>query len=300
MGSLKILVLGREGQAARSLAERARHHEAFEVQFVGRPEFDLEDEGKVAQVVEAYGPDVIVNAAAYTAVDRAEAEVETAHRINAIGPALIAREAKRRGARLVHLSTDYVYDGQSPVPYAEDAAVDPINVYGKTKLLGEEGVRAELPGEHIIVRTSWVYSPFGNNFVKTMLNLAQTRDRVNVVSDQVGSPTSAFDLADGLLAAIGRWRIDPKQGLGETYHLAGAGQTSWAGLAERIMDVSRDCGGRSAGIVPISTAEYPTAAARPRFSILNSAKFRSTFDYACEPWEVAIAKVVKRLARTAD
>ena len=296
MGSLKILVLGREGQVARSLAERGPHHEAFEIQFVARPEFDLEIEEKIARVIAAHTPDVIVNTAAYTAVDRAEADVETAHRINAAGPALIAREAKRAGARLVHLSTDYVYDGQSPAPYSESAAVNPINVYGQTKLIGEEGVRAELADDHIIVRTSWVYSPFGSNFVKTMLNLAQTRETVNVVSDQVGSPTSALDLADGLLAAIARWRVDPGLGLGETYHLAGAGQTSWAGLAGRIMNVSRDCGGRSAEIVPISTAEYPTAAARPRFSILDSAKFRSTFDYTCEPWEVAVSKVVKRLA----
>jgi dTDP-4-dehydrorhamnose reductase len=285
---------------ARSLAERARHHEAFEIQFVGRPEFDLEIEEKVARVTAAHRPDVIVNAAAYTAVDRAETDVETARRINAIGPALIARAAKRAGARLIHLSTDYVYDGQSPAPYSEGAAVNPINVYGKTKLLGEEGVRAELPDEHIIVRTSWVYSPFGSNFVKTMLNLARTRETVNVVSDQVGSPTSALDLAEGLLAAVASWRIDPALGLGETYHLAGAGQTSWAGLADRIMEVSRDCGGASARIVPISTAEYPTAAARPRFSILDSAKFRSTFDFACEPWEVAVSRVVKRLAGAAD
>ncbi len=293
---MKILVLGKEGQVARSLAERTRHHQALEIRFVGRPEFDLEIEETVARAIAAHRPDVIVNAAAYTAVDRAEAEAETAHRINAIGPALIAREAKRAGARLVHLSTDYVYDGQSPAPYAESAAVDPINVYGKTKLLGEEGVRAELPGEHIIVRTSWVYSPFGSNFVKTMLNLAKARETVNVVSDQVGSPTSALDLAEGLLAAMARWRIDPRVGLGETYHLAGAGQTSWAGLADRVMEVSRDCGGHSARIVPISTAEYPTAAVRPRFSILDSAKFRSTFGFACEAWEVAVAKVVRRLA----
>ncbi len=300
VGSPKILVLGREGQVARSLAERARHRDTLDIQFAARPDFDLEIEEKVARAVAVHAPDVIVNAAAYTAVDRAEADAETAHRINATGPALIARQAKRAGARLVHLSTDYVYDGLSPAPYVEGAAVDPINVYGKTKLLGEEGVRAELPGEHIIVRTSWVYSPFGSNFVKTMLNLAQTRETVNVVSDQVGSPTSALDLAEGLLAAIMTWRTDPGRGLGETYHLAGAGQTSWAGLAERIMDVSRGCGGRYAEIVPISTAEYPTAAARPRFSILDSAKFRSTFDYACEPWEVAVSRVVKRLARAAD
>ena len=299
VGSLRILVLGREGQVARSLAERAQHHHDCEIGFVGRPEFDLESEETVARAITANRPDVIVNAAAYTAVDRAEADGETAHRINAIGPALIAREAKRAGARLVHLSTDYVYDGQSPAPYTEGAAVNPINVYGKTKLLGEEGVRAELPDEHIIVRTSWVYSPFGSNFVKTMLALAGTRETVNVVGDQVGSPTSALDLAEGLLAAIARWRIDPVLGLGETYHVAGAGQTSWAGLAERIMDVSRDCGGRSARIVPISTAEYPTAAARPRFSILDSGKFRSTFDYACPPWEAAVSQVVSRLAEAA-
>jgi dTDP-4-dehydrorhamnose reductase len=193
-----------------------------------------------------------------------------------------------------------VYDGQSAAPYTEGGAVDPINVYGRTKLLGEEGVRGELPGEHIIVRTSWVYSPFGSNFVKTMLALAKTRAAVNVVGDQVGSPTSALELADGLLTAISRWRTDPGRGFGGTYHLAGSGQTSWAGLAERIMEVSRNCGGPSAAIVPISTAEYPTAAARPRFSILDSAKFQSTFGYVCTRWEAAVSQVVERLAGAGD
>lgn len=295
MSVSRILVLGREGQLARSLAERSGHNRHVALEFVSRPALDLEEEESVARAIGAHRPDVVVNAAAYTAVDRAEADWEAAHRVNSLGPALVAREARRAGARLVHLSTDYVFDGASPTPYAEDAAVDPINVYGRTKLLGEEAVRAELPDGHIIVRTSWVYSPFGNNFVKTMLGLARSRPIVNVVSDQVGSPTSALDLADGILAAAARWRIDPGRGLGDTYHLAGTGQTSWAGLAERVMEVSRACGGGYAPVVPIATADYPTAAVRPRFSILDSSKFRATFGYACRPWEEAVSEVVERI-----
>ena len=290
----RVLVIGRTGQLALSLVERARHR-GVDIAVAGRPELDLSSADELRKAVTAARADTIINAAAYTAVDKAEDEPELAHQINAVAPGLLADAARDCGARLVHVSTDYVFDGTGEDAWTEEDATGPAGVYGRTKLAGEQAIRERLE-RHAIVRTAWVYSPFGSNFVKTMLTLAETRETVNVVSDQIGSPTSALDLAEGLLAAIASWRIDPKHGLGETYHLAGIGQTSWAGLAERVMGVSRDCGGGFAEVVPISTAEYPTAAARPRFSILNSAKFHSTFGYRCAPWEAAAEEVVKRLA----
>ena len=290
---MRLLVLGRDGQLARSLAERAASHPALQFEFASRPEFDLGDDGSIAATIGAAAPDIVLNAAAYTAVDRAESDADAAHRINALAPAAIARAARQAGARLIHVSTDYVFDGQSPAPYSEDAATGPINVYGRTKLQGEAGIRAELPDRHLIVRTSWVYSPFGNNFVKTMLNLAGTRDSLSVVDDQVGTPTSALDLAEGLLTATARWSADPS--LGGTYHFAGLGCTSWAGLAAYVMASSRRCGGPSAEILPIATADYPTAAARPRFSILDTSKFSTAFGHPPQPWQESVDRVVERL-----
>ncbi len=290
-----MLVLGRDGQLARSLAERGAARANLDLSFVARPELDLEDEASITRCVEANPADVIVNAAAYTAVDRAETEYERAHRINALAPGIIAREARRVGARLVHVSTDYVFDGSSPAAYREDAPVSPLNAYGRTKLEGEEAIRHANPDGHIIVRTSWVYSPFGSNFVKTMLNLAKSRPSINVVDDQVGTPTSALDLADGLLAAISAWQARPEHGLGATYHLAGIGHTSWAGLARHALEASRERGGPAAEIVPITTEEYPTPAARPRFSILDSSRFEAAFGYAAPSWQDSVTNVVDRL-----
>lgn len=294
MSTLKVLIVGRDGQLARSLDERGGGRGDLALDFVARPELDLEDEASIARAFGVRKPDIILNAAAYTAVDRAESEREKAERINGIAPRLIAREAKRVGARIIHLSTDYVFDGRNAEGYAEDAAVNPLNAYGQTKLIGEEGVRQEHPEGHLIVRTSWVYSPFGSNFVKTMLKLAQARPVLKVVDDQIGTPTSALDLADGLLAAIDRWR-DPMSGLAGTYHLAGSGRTSWAGLARHTLEASRVRGGPSAEVVPITSDNYPTPAARPKFSILDSTKFHAAFGYAAPAWQDSVTAVVDRL-----
>lgn len=291
----QILVLGSQGQLARSLAEQAEKHPDLDFTFTHRPSVDLESEGSLVQAIGGHSPDIVINAAAYTAVDRAETEPRLAAKINAEAPAVIAREAARVGARLIHISTDYVFDGRSPNPYSETAPTNPINVYGRTKWLGEEAIRSEHPDGHLIVRTSWVYSPFGNNFVKTMLRLAETRPEINVVADQVGTPTSALDLADGLIAAIGCWIDRPAPEQNGTFHLAGGGQTNWAALAEHVMRVSGARGGPRAGIVPITTAEYPTPAKRPSYSILDSAKYRSVFGYAPPPWQEGVREVVDRL-----
>lgn len=291
---MKILVTGRSGQLARALGERSAGRPREQWRFAARPEFDLLQPDSIRRTVERVRPDLIVNTAAYTAVDQAESDLAEAEAANAAAPGVLAAAARNIGARLIHLSTDYVFDGTSPEPYREDAPTAPINAYGRTKLAGEEAVRAEL-AEHLIVRTAWVYSPWGRNFVKTMLGLAGTRDRLNVVSDQLGCPTSALDLADGLLAAVTAWKSDPARGLGETCHLAGTGETSWAGLAEAVFAVSAEHGGPSAEVTAVTADQWPTPAARPANSRLDSRKYRDAFGYAAPPWRVSVAAVVEKL-----
>lgn len=288
-----ILVLGREGQLARSLAERAADG-GLALSFVGRPEADLADPESLRRAVRAKGADVIVNAAAYTAVDQAEDEPERAHALNVAGPRALAEAARERGARLIHVSTDYVFDGSGETPWRESDPTGPRSVYGRTKLEGEEAVRTALP-DHAIIRTAWVYSPFGRNFVKTMLAAAEARAQLRVVGDQIGNPTSALDLADGILAIIASWRDQPGRGLGRTYHLAGTGSTSWAGFAREIFSLSRARGGPSAEVEAIPTAEWPAKAPRPLNSRLDSTLFAEMFGYRVPHWRDSLAIVVERL-----
>ena len=291
---MKLLVTGRDGQLARSLAERSAGAAGIELTFVARPEVDLAVEGSLAAAIAAARPDVVVNAAAYTAVDKAEDEPELALRINGAAAGEAAEAAARVGAAIIHVSTDYVFDGRASTPYREDSAMGPINAYGRTKLAGEEAVRAGNP-RHVILRTAWVVSPFGSNFIKTMLRLAETRDELRVVGDQQGCPTDARDLADAILAIAGRWRDEPELGLGETYHVAGTGQCSWAELAGQVMADSAAAGGPSARVVPITTADYPTRAARPGYSVLDSDKVARTFGVTMPEWRAATGRLVQRL-----
>lgn len=290
---MRILVTGRSGQVARALAERGegRGHALI---FAQRPDFDLESAASIERTVVAAHPDLIVNAAAYTAVDRAEDEPEKAEAVNAVAPAVLAAAARRTGARIIQLSTDYVFDGSGSRPRDEDDPIGPLGVYGRTKAEGEAGVRAECR-DHLIVRTAWVFSPFGGNFVKTMLSAARDRPTLRVVDDQVGNPTSALDLADGLFATIDLWRREPKRGLGDTVHLAGTGNTSWAGFARRIFEESARSGGPAADVVPIATADWPTRAARPLNARLATDKYRRLFGYSAPAWEQSLALVVPRL-----
>ena len=283
---------GREGQLARSLKERARGHSGIELEFVGRPEADLAVAGATAIAIESARPDMVINAAAYTAVDQAEQEPERAFRINADAAGEIAAAARAVGAPIIQLSSDYVFDGRSSEPYGEDAPTNPLGAYGRAKLAGEEQVRAGNP-DHLIVRTSWVYSPFGRNFVKTMLSLGAARDEVRVVADQIGCPTSALDLADALLLVTERRHGGAA--IGGTYHLAGRCACSWAELATEIFRVSAGLGGPSARVVPIATSDYPTAAARPANSVLDSGRFERDFACAMPPWRDSLAVVVRRL-----
>lgn len=291
---MRILITGREGQLARSLVERGAADPSLTLLTVARPELDLERLETIAPAVRAAAPDVVLNAAAYTAVDQAEDEPERAFRINSEAAGELASAAREAGAPIVQISTDYVFDGQGEGSYPESAPTNPLGAYGRSKLEGEERVAAANP-DHLIVRTAWVYSPFGKNFVKTMLGLARDRDQLNVVADQSGNPSSALDLADGLLAMLRRWSERPGLGLGRTYHLAGTGSTTWCEFAAEIMDCSSRLGGPSAEVRPIATADWPTKAPRPANSRLDCSRFAADFDYAAPDWRLSTAETVRRL-----
>ncbi|WP_010413193.1 dTDP-4-dehydrorhamnose reductase [Citromicrobium sp. JLT1363] len=288
---MKILVTGREGQVARSLAERGSAHELV---FAARPDFDLADAGSIARTIENARPDLVISAAAYTAVDQAEDEPELAMAINGEAPGHIGRAAASVGAPVVHLSTDYVFDGSGEHAWREEDPTGPIGVYGRTKLAGEQALAAS-GGAHAILRTAWVYSPFGNNFVKTMLRLAESRDALNVVKDQYGNPTSALDIADALLAVADRWQDAPGHGTNAVYHFAGTGSTNWADFARAIFDSSRKRGGPTCEVTGIPSSDYPTKAQRPANSRLDSAKFADTFGHAAPRWQESLDATVARL-----
>lgn len=291
---MKLLVTGREGQVVRSLLERAGGDRTFEVVALGRPQLDLVDATTIRRTVAAERPDIVVSAAAYTAVDRAEDEPEIAYAINRDGAGVLAEAAAQAGAPIIHLSTDYVFSGDAPEPYGEDDRPDPQGAYGRTKLAGEEAVVAANP-EHVILRTAWVYSPFGKNFVKTMLRLAGDREEIAVVSDQWGNPTSALDIADGILHVARRLAKERAPERFGTFHLTGTGDTNWSGLAERVMAASAERGGPSAAIRPITTAEFPTKARRPANSRLRTDKLALIYGWRAPGWEYSTDRTVARL-----
>lgn len=294
---MKVLITGLSGQLARSLVERAASRANVEVTAVGRPELDLEIGGTAERVIAAAAPDVVINTSAYTSVDEAEDEPERAFRVNAGGAGEVAAAAVKAGAPIIQISTDYVFDGRSSRPYMEADATGPINAYGASKLAGEEAVRTANP-DHLIVRTSWVYSPFASNFVRTMLHLAGERNDVRVVADQHGCPTSGLDLADALLRLAERRAAGDAEGWGETYHLAGHEACSWAEFAQTIFRCSAAVGGPAPRVVPIGTAERPTPAARPASSVLDCRRFERVFGLALPPFEQSLKTVVRRILAT--
>jgi dTDP-4-dehydrorhamnose reductase len=292
--TVRILVTGCEGQVARSLAERAPAHRAV-LTLVGRPNIDLAEPSRLSEVLVATGADLIVNAAAYTAVDQAEKEPEIAHRINGQGAKAVAEAAKAMGVPIIQISTDYVFDGTSERPYVETDAVDPLGAYGASKLAGERAVALATP-DHVVLRTAWVYGPFGKNFVKTMLRLAEDRDEVAVVADQQGSPTSALDIADGILS-IARNLLDrPKDAdLRGTFHMVGGGETTWADFAREIFAQSERLGGPRAEVRSITTADFPTPAKRPANSRLDCAKLSSIHGVRLPPWRQSLGASLRRI-----
>jgi dTDP-4-dehydrorhamnose reductase len=291
---MKIAVTGTQGQVVRSLVERGAVR-GIEIVAIGRPEVDLAEPASLARAIEAAEPDVVVNAAAYTAVDKAESEPEAAMAINAAGAEAVAKTAARIGRPVVQLSTDYVFDGRLTRPYREDDAVNPISGYGRTKLAGEYAVAAANP-RHVIVRTAWVYSPFGNNFVKTMLRLGETRDQLRIVADQQGAPTSALDIADGLIEIAEQLVERPNDSaLYGAFHMTGSGETNWAAFAEAIFTEAALRGRQPVAVAPITTAEYPTPASRPANSRLDIAKISQIYGVALPDWRHSTRACVARL-----
>lgn len=297
---MRLLVTGKSGQVARSLVERgAARGDA--ILTLGRPEIDLEhaaDRDRLAAAIAGFAPDVVVSAAAYTAVDRAESEAERACALNRDGAGAVARAAAALSVPLIHLSTDYVYDGTKGAPYREDDACRPLSVYGRSKLDGEAAVRAAAP-DAVILRTAWVYGPFGGNFVQTMLRLAGERDRLRVVDDQWGHPTSSLDLAEGILAIARRLRESGPAPAG-IFHLAGGEAVTWCGFARGIMAASAAAGGPNVPVEAIGTADYPTPACRPADSRLDLSKAREAFGLVLPSWRDAIPAVVRRILTASD
>ncbi|ATU94504.1 dTDP-4-dehydrorhamnose reductase [Phyllobacterium zundukense] len=291
---MRIVVTGREGQVVRSLVERAALHPSVELLLLGRPELDLAQPETVFETISATRPDLVVSAAAYTAVDQAEDEPELAHAVNAAGAGAVAQAAADIGAPIIHLSTDYVFSGDGNEPYTEDDPTGPRSIYGQTKLDGEVAVAAANP-RHLILRTAWVYSPFGKNFVKTMLRLAEDRDSVSVVADQWGNPTSALDIADGILCAADRLHTDRQFDAFGIYHLAGTGSTNWSSFARAIFKASQEMQGPFADVADIRTSEYPTKARRPLNSRLSTAKFHDVFGWRAPQWEQSMETVVEQI-----
>lgn len=292
---MRILVTGREGQVARSLAERAASDPGIELVSVGRPEIDLLKPETVRSAILAARPDIVVSAAAYTAVDQAEDEPEQAFAANATGAGAVATAAAEAGSAVIHLSTDYVFPGNALGEYTETDEPDPQNVYGLSKLAGEKAVAAANP-RHVILRTAWVYSPFGKNFVRTMLSLASQRDHLRIVADQWGNPTAAADIAEGIMRIAGAIAADRHARLYGTFHLAGEGSTNWAGFARHVFGESARLGGPSAEVEDIATADYPTKARRPRNSCLSCEKLLATYGWRPPAWRASCATVVARLA----
>lgn len=291
---MRIVVTGREGQFVRSMVERGSSA-GHEVIALGRPELDLAaDADPIVEAIGTARPDIVVSAAAYTAVDKAEEERKIAFAINERGAGAVARAAREAGVPLIHLSTDYVFDGSKAEPYVEDDATNPSGVYGASKLAGERAVAAEQP-DSAILRTAWVYSPFGANFVKTMLRLAADRDSLGIVADQRGNPTSALDIADGVLAVASNLVGDRDLDYRGIFHMTASGEASWAEFAEAIFEQSAKLGGPSAAVKAISTADYPTPARRPANSRLDCARLERVHGVKLPQWRESLEKVVRRL-----
>ena len=290
----RYLVTGITGQVVSSLFETARERHDIQLISIGRPELDLSTVAEIAPAIEAMRPDVILSVAAYTAVDTAEGDEALALAINGTAPGEIAKAASRLGVPLVHMSTDYVFDGEKSTPYLETDQPGPINAYGRTKLAGEEALANETQ-DFAILRTAWVYSPFGKNFVKTMLRLAETRDSIGIVADQIGNPTSALDIAEGILRVADNLLNSSDSGLRGLFHMTGAGDAAWSDFATEIFKVSSALGGPSAKVDRIPSSAYPTPAKRPKNSRLDCGRLERAHGFRPRNWQQSTEVVVRRL-----
>jgi dTDP-4-dehydrorhamnose reductase len=294
-----MLVTGKNGQLGRSInkiispeAKTDNNLSSNNFVFVGREELDLNSESNISHYFDSNDKfDVIINCAAYTAVDKAEEDQELANQINHLAVKQLAQIAKKQQAKLIHISTDYVFDGKSDKPYTEIDTTNPINIYGKTKLAGEKALQEVMPTNAIIIRTSWVYSEYGNNFVKTMLRLGQERDRINVVDDQIGSPTYATDLANAILEVINNKVFREEGWETQVYHYSNAGEISWYDFAKEIFKMAKiDC-----QVNPINTEQYPTTAKRPRNTLMNKRKIKHRFFLEIKNWKKSICIAIKKI-----
>ena len=290
----KILLTGVNGQVGHALQQKLADHEVFAL---NRDQLDLTDTAAIRRVVQKIQPDFIINPAAYTAVDKAESEPDLAFAINAVAPQVLAEEAAKLNAALIHFSTDYVYDGKKAGAYIETDTVNPISVYGKSKLAGEEAIRlVSLP--HLILRTSWVYGAHGKNFLKTIIRLANERESLRIVSDQYGAPTSNESIADAVASLLKEWQIHNIAQTG-IYHFTNQGKTSWHGFSSAIVDEYRQLAIdknwtplKAVEIVPITAAEYPTPAARPVNSYLDNSKLNQVFGITLPTWQQGLQQVM--------
>lgn len=287
-----VLVFGEKGQLASSLKELRP-----QLRFVGQNQLNLLQATELESFLDRENPRLIINSSAYTAVDRAETEKEAAEKLNHWAPKQMALWSKKNGAKLLHISTDYVFNGKKDSPYLETDATDPINYYGQTKLRGEEAL-TRIGGESMIFRTSWVYSPFGNNFVKTMLKLGKDRELLSVVSDQHGAPTYSFDLALALLQVADRFLLEPMGNLAGIYHLTNSGETTWYGFAKEIFKIAKEQGQelKIREVKAIRTEDYPTPAMRPKNSRMSNLKAINKLNLVLPPWNHGLKSTVGRLS----
>jgi len=283
---MSLLVFGQTGQVATEIARRAPH-----ALCLGRDKADLADPDACALAIKRHAPRAVINAAAYTAVDRAEDEEPQATRINADAPAAMAHACATLGIPLIHISTDYVFDGSGNAPRAVKAPTAPLNAYGRSKLAGEAAIRAT-GAAHAILRTSWVFSAHGSNFLKTMLRLSDTRDALSIVNDQIGGPTPAGYIAEACLTIVNRLTADPT--LTGTYHFSGAPDVSWQGFAEAIFAAA----GRHVTVTGIPTADYPTPAARPLNSRLDCRTTETAFGLTRPDWRAALPDILNEIGVT--
>lgn len=287
-----VLVTGANGQVGQELRVLAASYPSYEFIFTSHDTMPVNDEAAVQKMFAAHLPAYCINCAAYTAVDKAESEQDIAYQVNAEGTRILAAACKANNTRFIHISTDYVFNGQSPVPYTEDAATDPVNTYGASKLKGEQ-LCLQYDPQAIIIRTAWVYSSFGKNFVKTMMKLMQDRPAINVVSDQVGAPTYAADLAKCMMHIV----VESEFSSGGSwvpgiYHYSNQGRISWHEFAVGIKELT----GSTCTVNPIPTEQYPTPAKRPSFSLLDTNKIRTTFNCTIPDWKESLQQCIKLLS----
>jgi dTDP-4-dehydrorhamnose reductase len=286
-----ILLTGGSGQVGSCLRDRIP--DEWEIVAPSHGEMDIADPAQVRAVLASRPFAAVINPAAYTAVDRAESDIAACWRVNALGPAVLAEASAKAGIPIVHLSTDYVFDGGKPSAYVEDDPVAPLGVYGASKEGGEQAVRTANP-RHVILRTAWVVSPYGSNFIKTMLRLGAERPLMRVVADQHGCPTSAVDIAAAVVAITQRL-LDDAQAPAGTYHFVNAGDASWFDLAKATFAVAAERGGKTPSVEPIATSDYPTPARRPANSRLSTQKLQQDYGIAPRPWLNAITELVETL-----